>query len=298
MTTRRQVVTDEQLGKYASKEKELFERVRFGIGGVEFGKTMDGLQMLLENRFPITGGTVPAGSPAKVSDPLKDYRKIKGLTIIGPKEWEKAMMSQNSDNLNPLGLPVGWCPQVLVSKTPKEIAVRVELAKKWGTTVTLFLDLPKVGDQDTSLLNQYGWWGVPHDNLGPGVVRNDVFWSNWFIQNSQDWARVASVLQPVWKIKYELPSWSTRKDWEKQKQVVAEHERLTVSTATSDTLFLNMMSIVFGKKLRPATYARTTTIYDGLPLGVHSYDEGVDVRGGWHPEFVDGDLGVAVEEVL
>ena len=275
-------VTDEQLGKLSRKWRNLQELVEKGV--VPFGVADEGLGLLAENKFQLN-----------TNDPTEAYRGIAGLTIIGPVELEQVFTGSNGDH--PLGLQPGWCTRISVPLSVKEMRSRVKLARKWKTAATLFLDIPAVAGQATSLENQYNWFGVANNGRARGIVRPDIFWSNWFMNRNYDWALSASVLKPAWKIKYELPNWSVRKNWEDQQTAVQTHN-LNISSATSDALYLNLTRALIGRNLRLGTCARTATMCDRCPLGVYSLSDGVRVSRVWFPEDVHDDLGAAVEEVL
>lgn len=295
MTTRRQVVTDEQLGQYCRKEAELRERLRFGIGGVNHKDTMSGLQVLIEARFLQSDLEV-----AKVKDPLSDYRRIKGLMVIGPKEWEKAMLSRDRKNRNPLDLTSGWCPSPPVPYTTEQMKKLVEICQTpdWATTPVLWLALPEVGGLPTSLVNQRNWWGVRHDELEAGNIRTDIMWSGWFSGKEYAWAEEPAVTEPTWMVGYELPCWTTCLNWTGQ-QEAAGKRNMSIATACRDALMCNLVAIATGKKFRLSTWSRTATVYRGGPLGVSWYlDYGLCVFQFWNPEDSSGGfIGASAEGV-
>lgn len=241
--------------------------------------------------------------------PLAEYRQIKDLIVVGPEEIEKAFLGPNGEN--PLMLTPGWCPRLPVPYSVEQMKQLVELCqtKEWQTRVILWLALPEADGMSTSLIDQYVLWGVAHDGLGPGRIGQDVMWSNWFLGKDYLWAKTPPVSEPTWnfwKVGYELPCWSTNLDWEDQKEA-ARKKGLRVSTATSDTLMLNLVAIATGRKLRSTSWARTATIFDGRqlwvtfcsmsPLGVSSGGPGLCVDNYWVPEGATGSLGLAVEGV-
>lgn len=290
--TARHAVTDEQRLAYQAREYEL--RGRFLKGVVNPDDTLAGIQALSEGRFV----SVPAVHVAS-DDPLSGYRKIKNLIFVGPEQWNKATTSRDRKNRNPLGLIPDWCPRPVLPYTieqMKELARFCEIEKAWRTRVVFYLALPKVGEVPTSLIGQYKLWGVAHDNLGPGVVRRDVFWSNWFIQPNYDWAGHLPVAQPTWMIGYEHPLWTTEKNWPNQ-QAAAADRKMTIVAVSQDILMMNLVLAATGKRLRGSTYSRTSTIYDGSPLSVDSRAYGVDVYRYWASEDAYDDLAASVQGV-
>lgn len=232
-------------------------------------------------------------------DPLDPYRRIQGLIVIGPAEIEQAFLT--ADGGNPLDLKPGWCPRIPVPYSVEQIKKLVELCqtREWRTTPVLWLALPEVGGQPTSFINQYKWWGVQHDNMGPGKVRQDVFWSNWYIGKSgpdYNWTREVATLQAQWHIGYELPALTTNLSWVKQQKAASERG-LSIATAARDALMLNLVLTATGKYLRLTTYARTSTIYEGEPLDVSCSGESVHVDRNWNPDDAYGYVGAALEGV-
>ncbi len=85
MTTEK-VVTDEQLGRLARKEADLF--IRATKGAVDLDRTLDGLQLLIEDKEVVSvesvrkaGGEVVLSKPKFIRDWEKFYRQIFGLTV-------------------------------------------------------------------------------------------------------------------------------------------------------------------------------------------------------------------------
>lgn len=239
-------------------------------------------------------------------DPFASYRKMPALIFIGPEDIERCFLGPNGEN--PLGLVPGWAPRdiPMVVSTPRgDIEITPELMQRiialcsteeWQTPPILWLCPPKVADLPTSLIQQYLWWGVMHDNMGPGNIRKDTMWSNWFVQQLYPWAKEAASGQWEWKIGYELPRWSTKLKWENQQKETA-NRGLINPPAVRDALMLNLVAIATGKKLRTSTYARTNTIYDGHPLYVCFHGDSLSVDQDWSPADVGGSLGAAVEGV-
>jgi len=174
--TARYAVTDEQKVAFQARTHEL--AARFLKGVINPDDTLRGIQALSEGRLSIPPVHVVS------DDPLFGYRQIKNLIFVGPKQWDKATTSRERKNRNPLGLAPDWCPQPVLPYTVeqmKELAHFCEIEKDWETRVVLHLVLPRIGEVPASLIGQYKLWGVAHDNLGPGLVRQDCFCSNWYI---------------------------------------------------------------------------------------------------------------------
>ena len=231
-------------------------------------------------------------------DPYVEYRAIDGLIFIGPAEIEQCFLGPNEGKL--FSLEPGWCPRIPLPNTLSvEILQKVaKLCKTmgWETVPILWLALPEVARQPTSLRNQYGWWGVPHDNELGGCVRKDTMYSNWFVKDKPDWSLEHAVTEPRWVLTYELPRWSTCKNWDNQQKEV-KNRGLTVSPASRDHLMLDLVAIATGKRLRTTTWARTATICDGGPLRVDFSGDSSSVDQSWYPESAFDDVGVAVEGV-
>lgn len=246
----------------------------------------------------ILSGQVEISQVLALADPLADYRQIDNLILIGPEEIEKAFLGPKGEN--PLGLSPGWCPRIPVPWSVEQIEALAKLCQTpdWKTTPIPWLALPEVAGQPTSLYSQYNWWGVSHDGLGPGKIRQDIMWSNWFARGKQDYPRAhePAVKEPSWKIGYELPAWSASLNWKNQ-QKAAQERGLTIATAPSDALMLNLVAVATGKKLRRYTSARTATICDGSPLYVDFCEEGLTVDRDWLPGGADDDLGLVAEGV-
>lgn len=283
MTAR--VVTDEQVGQFARKTRELQDRFEKGV--VNTAATLTGLQVLIEGHREI----------ATNDDSSVAYRRISNLIVIGPEEWEKAFRTPEGGD--PFNLGTGWCPRdIPVPWIPAQMATLAKLCKgrNWKTRIVLWLALPEVGGLPTTLTNQYKWFGVGHDGKGPGEIRQNVFWSNWFVGKNYVWADEPAVIEPTWMIGYELPEWTMNKNWQNQQNVAQEHG-MSIATASRDALMLNLVLAATGKKLRLTTYARTTTVCGSSPLDVDSDDVGVFVRSHWNPGNVHDALGLTVEGV-
>jgi len=232
-------------------------------------------------------------APLYAADQYADFRRIKGLIFLGPREWEKAMTGRDRGNRNPLDLKAGWCPQPEIPYTVDQLKELAKLCRtpEWDTALILYLALPEVAGTPTSLVGQYSWWGVKHDDLGPGTVRGDVFWSNWFFQHRSGEPAVA---EPTWLIGYEHPRWTTGEVWVRQQEVAADHG-MPIATVAQDVLMLNLCLSACGKRLRGITYSRTQTVYDGYPLDVHSLVNGVCVVRYWIPGYARGLVAASVQ---
>jgi len=280
-------VTDELLGRYARKTRELQERFEKGV--VDPAVTLQGLQQLIE------GSRVTVPAIHLQADPYTEYRQVKGLVFIGPSEWEKAMTSRDRRNRNPLGLKAGWCPKPDLQYPVDQLQKLVVLCRtpEWNTISVVWLALPEVASTSTSLVGQYSWWGIRHDNMGPGNVRKDVFWSNWFHSQDETWKDEPAVIEPTWMLGFEHPRWTTGKNWIRQQEVATDHG-MTISTVAQDTLMLNLMASA-GKRPRLSTWSRTSTVYGGDPLLVRSNAYGVYVYSYWSPQNALDNLAASVQ---
>lgn len=246
-----------------------------------------------------------------LEDPLAPFRKIRRLITIGTSEWEMAFRSPKGSD--PLGLGLSWCPKdiPLVIKTPRgQIEITPELmaelvklcrTREWDCTPVFQLELAKVGGMTTSLENQYYWWGIPHDDdMKGGVLRQDEQWSNWFFGKQYEWATEPETLMPMWTVKYlDFPRWSSGKNWNNQQIEVGERG-LEISTAASDALTLNLVSITKGKQgkqFRTTTWARTNSIFGRYPLGVGRSVRGLSIHDYWYPEIAYDGVGASVKGV-
>jgi len=132
----------------------------------------------------------------------------------------------------------------------------------------------------TSLVGQYRWWGIPCHDFSPGLIRQNVFSSCWYIeQEGCDWKDEPAVTEPTWFIGYELPHWTISRTWHDQVEE-ATNRGMGIATATQDALMLNLTRAAMGKCLRSANvWSRTKTILDGSPLFVDSMNGRVRVGG-------------------
>lgn len=229
-------------------------------------------------------------------DQLAFYRQIEGLIVIGPAELDKACRTPNGQN--PLGLKDGWIPNIPV---PEDLDKWIRSCvwrdhKDWQTRAALVLVPPEIAGISTSLIGQQKIWGVSHDNIDPGVVRQDVFWSNWFVKPNYDWANSPAMADWQWVLIYEHPLWTTNLNWKNQQKVVTKRKML-LSNIAQDALALNLILAATGIRFRNLTYSRTSTIFDGYPLGVNSGGRGVDLRQGWDLEDADGHVAASVQGV-
>lgn len=243
-------------------------------------------------------GRIPASVIEQFIDSLYEYRQIKGLIVIGPSELDRACRGNNADNQNPLDLKNDWIPTIEVP-TAMDQWIRSEkwrTDKHWATRAALVLTPPKIAGIPMSLIGQQKIWGVPHDNIAPGRVRQDVFWSNWFVGPNYEWANVPAVTDWQWMLIYEHPLWTTKKSWDKQKSADSEM-KMQISTAAQDAFALNVVLASTGIRLRATTYSRTSSIYDGYPLSVSSHVHGVYVFQRWNPGSEYDDLAASVQGV-
>lgn len=303
--TAKRAVTDEQLGRFARRTRELQDRLEKGT--VPYDPAMSALQDLLqlESARPRVQG----------EDLLKAYQKIRGrfFLFFGPAEWERACLGPKEEN--PLDLERGWCHKLL-AENPLVIPRPIEVIKRvvaycrtpeWNTRHTIWLMVPEIpspkGKIRTNLLNQNFLWGAPHDDIGPGLVRQDVFWSNWFVSQNEKgkMARYELADEPAcdeldWGYGYEFAAWTAKKIWVDQQAAISQRQGLSTVTAPRDALMLNLAR-ANGRELRLAGCCRTETIFDGHPLDVSSRPNGVFVRQYWNPEDAYEGIAASVQGV-
>ncbi len=246
----------------------------------------------------IQSGRVPANVLDQYLDPLYDYRQIKGLIVIGPAELDRACRSLNPDNPNPLELKDGWVPNIPVpERTDKWIKSLIwRDDEKWKTRAALVITPPIIGKISTNLIGQNKIWGVPHDGLPGGLVRDDVFWANYFVEPNYDWANELAVTEWQWVIIYEHLLWVASSNWENQ-QKAANKKGMLISTASQDTFVLNVVLAATGIKLRADTISRTSTLHNGHPLVVSSISDGVNVNQCWIPSGANDNVSASVQGV-
>ena len=217
----------------------------------------------------ILSGQVSPADVIALCDPLAKYRNIEELFIVGPQELDTLF---RIDSGNPLSLREGWIPQ------PPSIDPRTDAwirsciwrdSPEWKTRAALILVPPMIGDIPTSLVGQNKLLGVQHDGVASGIIRKDVFWSNYFISPGFDWANVPAVGEWSWLLVYEHPFWTARNCWEGQEELSAQ-KGMPISSAPQDTWALNMLKAVYGVSWRINTWSRTSTLRDGNPLRVYS----------------------------
>lgn len=293
--TAHRAVDDEQLGKFARRTRELQERLEKGV--VPYDPVMAGLQDLLELES--------ARPRMQGKDLLKAYRRVRGLIFIGPAEWEKACLGPKKEN--PLELKEGWCHK-LALPVPRPIEIAKSVVKychtpEWNTTPIFWLTVPKIispkfGEIPTTLIGQNRIWGVAHDELPGGLVRQDVFYSNYFVKPNYDWANEPATKEYEWAFGYEFPFFTTSKIWPDQQTAVQARKGLRLVSAPRDALMCNVVLAATGRRLRLTTYSRTTTIFDGGPLGVYSRRNGVIVSQGWDPGYRYDVVAASVRGVL
>ena len=145
----------------------------------------------------------------------------------------------------------------------------------------------------TSLIGQNKIWGVKHDGIEAGIVRSDVFWSNYFIGPSYDWANVPAADGWTLQLVYEHVLWTTKLDWPLQKKAAANNA-MPIASAAADAFALNAILAATGIRLRGSTYSRTSTIFDGVPLDVYSFPLGVSAFRNWVPESAYENIAASV----
>jgi len=75
---------------------------------------------------------------------LEAYYEIKGLMVMGPREWRRAFTSKQQANTNPLGLTHRWCSVTsLPPWTVEQLRSLVKLCRtpEWQTIPILWLAL-------------------------------------------------------------------------------------------------------------------------------------------------------------
>ena len=250
----------------------------------------------------ILSGAVSPEQVMALTDPLADYRQTDGLILIGPEELDRACHGPNGEN--PLGLKSGWIPEVPVP-TDLDRWIRSLVwrdHKDWQTRAALVLTPPEIGGIPTSLIGQNAIWGVAHDGTPAGQVRQDVFWSNYFVRPCHEgnpgfaWAKDTAADEWRWTLAYEHPVWTAQKNWAKQ-QEAASKRQMPIMSVARDTFALNAVLAAAGIRLRPATWSRTCTIYDGYPLDVYSYGYGVHAGRDWNPENASAGFAASVEGI-
>ncbi len=276
--TAKSVVTHDKCGKVIAKE----------IDGVLHVQC---LRQDCENEWvPILGWVK--------EDPLAKYRGIEGLIVVGPAELDKACRSLDQNNLNPLDLEDGWIPNIGIDPTIDKwiCSGKWRTNKDWTTRAFLVLCPPEIGGIPTSLIGQNKLWGVPHDGIEAGNVRQDVFYSNWFLKENYDWANVPVVDQWRWLLGFEHPRWTTNLDWDGQ-QKAAKKKDMQISTAAQDVFALNVVLAATGIRLRSTTWSRTSTIFDGSPLHVYSFGARVYVFRSCPPGHAFDSVAASVQGV-
>jgi len=278
-------VTDEQYGALCRRVNEFTGRVRRGT--IPYDEAMRGIQDILDGH--------KVGFPTrKINDPLARYRQIKGLYVVGPKELDTLFRTE----ANPLGLEPGWVPQIPVPPELDEWLRSKHWLRDatWKTRAVLTLVPPKVGNIPTSLVGQYQLLGVSHDGQTGGIIRQDVFRSNWFVGPGYDWANEPAVTDWEWVLVYERPLWTTEKNWAKQQEAAREYG-MTIAPAAQDAWALNLVLAVHGVRPRNTTWSRTSTFSDGCPLEVGSGGDGVLVPRTWGPVVASGLVAASVRGV-
>ena len=277
--TAKYAVTDEQRLAFQAKTSELTSRFLKNV--LDPVPTLNGLQVLIENRSTVQEAVqIPCVHVTHHSDPLDEFRGIDGLFICGQTELDQLFRTED----NPLKLKQGWIPELQVEEKLSEwihSAVWRDTLE-WNTRAILTLVPPRVGKYPTHLIGQHQLLGVDHDGVPGGVIRKDIFYSNFFVQPNYDWARKPATRGWWVALLYEHPHWTTDKDWASQ-QTAAQQKRIKTVSAALDVWGLNMVLACHGIRLRENTYSRTDTIYDGNPLDVYGCADGVYVRRNWSP---------------
>ncbi len=250
----------------------------------------------------------------ELSDPFALHREIPGLLVMGPEGDEQAFLRpDDKENPNPLGLPEGWA-RLLAPKVPisadqlYEQWVLPSQTPEWsdqpdGCTPVLRLILREIpcqgGPRPTSPVELYGWFGRRHNNYGPGIVRTDIHYSNWYLgRTTEDWVNAPAVLQAEWQMSFlPHPAWTTMKTWELQQKAVRKRLGLRLPFGPEELWMMDILAAC-GQRFRENTWTRTSTIYDGCPLGVNLTPDGVNLYRSWHPGHAYPGVGAAVAGVL
>ena len=132
--TKKHIVTDEQLGNFARRQNDLFERVK--KGSVPIGYAMDGVQLISEKKLELPKSTIkiltanhhPQTAGGKITDP-KNWRKFVGQQI---SKWEKFYKIHFDLDLDfsyiviPSYPGEGWRLLMIANVSLEEICVRCE----------------------------------------------------------------------------------------------------------------------------------------------------------------------------
>lgn len=241
----------------------------------------------------------------KQTDSLLPYHQINGLLVMGPAEIEQAFLSKNEENPNPLGLPDGWC-QALAPPVPWSVdelkrVVEYCRTRDWQCQPILRLMLREIICQGeshpTSLAKMYRWFGRPQGGYGPGIVRADVHYSNWYLKQTEDWVNAPAVLQTEWQIGYlPHPFWTTSKTWDAQQKEVLKYPGIRFAGASEEVWMMGILE-ANGIKCRQTTWTRTSTLFDGAPLDATLYSSGVSLTRCWLPGDASPSVGVAAAGV-
>lgn len=258
-------------------------------GWAETHRIKQAIDLILSGQIKLDDVLAPA-------DPLADYRQIEGLIVIGPEELNKACHGPNGEN--PLKLQPGWIPDIPIpadyDKWIRSLIWRDN--SEWATRAALVLTPSEIAGIPTSLIGQNEIWGVPHDGEEAGKVRQDVFWSNYFVQPKYNWAKEPATNEWRWTLAYEHPLWTTKLNWNNQ-QAAAKKRKMPIMTAAQDAFVLNVVLAATGIRLRETTWSRTSTVYGGYPLGVRSCGNGVNVYRSWSPQDAHGILAASVQGI-
>ena len=238
---------------------------------------------------------------------LDQYRKL-GVMVVGPEEVHRAFFSKNPDNRNPLELPYDWTDWLSIIPIPermdqwiREGEWRVNLA--WNTRIALVLMPWVVSGIPTSLVGQRKFWGIyDREDLGPGIIRHDVFAASWFMKPTEHglviypWAKCPAVLELSWKLIYELPAW-TKGLFYKHQLLRSYKIGIEISDVSLDTLALNLILAATGIKFRYHVDSRTATTHNRRPLVVYADYFGIDICSDYSPNFSSDIMGLSVNGV-
>lgn len=289
--TAKYAVTDEHRLTLQKRVHEL--ETRFFKGALDPVATINGLQKLAENRSEPTIQPLPV-HVAHTSDPLDEFRGIDGLFVCGQMELDQLFRTE----VNPLKLKPGWIPEIRVDKKT-DVWIRSGIWRddpEWNTRAILTLAPPRVGTYATHLIGQNILLGVGHNRVEPGIIRQDVFWSNFFVGQDYIWAEKSVTHHWRAVLLYERPLWATNEDWQIQR-AIADNKGIKTASVALDVWGMNMVLACYGVCFRLKTYSRSDTIDGGHPLIVTGETKGVCLGRCWctadaHPNIVLSVQGV------
>lgn len=256
-------------------------------------------------RFLFSGHITPMDSLTLI-DPVAKYRHIENLVILGPAEIEMAFLGV--DGANPLNLPAFWCPRIPVPWTVDQMEELSALCKteEWATKPILWLALPEIKGEPTTLANQYGWWGQEeikdhfYGDVGPGKI-NPFQLPHLGYLRKEFKLRTSTAADTVeWRIGYEFPKWAYNLGWKEQWEV-ALHRGVKVSRLTSESMMMSLYFAVSGKKLRYDHFVRTYDDDSSHHLCIGFLEQGLFAGLRYGPQSLPGyslssPLGIRIDD--